>query len=140
MSQSNTKVGDILLPSNADLEGKEGYLAKIVSDSGVAEAALPAAITDYTPFVIIDGGTEAGERVQLRPLEPGRNVRVVLKDTCAPGDVLVLAAIAGSDAGKVRKLPTAGGTYRGIGIAEETGVDTQLVRMRPMQIGNIVVT
>ena len=34
-----------------------------------------------------------------------------LKGTCNPGDTLVLAAIAGSDAGMVRLLPTAAGTY-----------------------------
>ena len=32
----------------------------------------------------------------------------MLSGTCNPGDVLVLAAIAGSDAGKVRALESAG--------------------------------
>jgi len=35
-----------------------------------------------------------------------------------------------ADKGKVRK-PTASGTYRLVGIAEEAFVDGQLVRMRP---------
>jgi len=52
----------------------------------------------------------------------------------------VLAVPNGTDDGKVRKLPTAAGTYRGIAIAEEVGEDEQLVLARPAMIGNITVT
>ena len=40
----------------------------------------------------------------------------------------------------VKKLPTVGGTYRGLAIAEEVGVDLQLIKARPALIGNITVT
>ena len=90
-------------------------------------------------YAVIEGGADAA-LVSVRPVEAGRKVRLKLKGTCNPGDVLVLAAIAGSDAGMVRALPTAGGTYRGLAIAEEAGVDGQLVLARPAMIGNIVVT
>ena len=44
-----------------------------------------------------------------------------------------------ADKGKVRVLPVAPGTYRGLGIAEQVGVDGQLVLVRPALIGNITV-
>ena len=54
--------------------------------------------------------------------------------------MLVLADVGtAADKGKVRALPTAGGTYRGLAIAEEAGVDGQLVLARPEMIGNITV-
>ncbi|MDD4175075.1 MAG: hypothetical protein PHN34_12620, partial [Kiritimatiellae bacterium] len=56
----------------------------------------------------------------------------VLKGTCNPGDVIVLADTGtAADKGKVRALPAAAGTYRGLGIAEEKGVDGQSVLFRP---------
>jgi hypothetical protein len=67
-------------------------------------------------------------------------VRAVLKGTCNPGDVLVLADTGTTaDKGKVRTLPASAGTYRGLTIAEEKGVDGQLVLCRPAMIGNVVV-
>ena len=40
----------------------------------------------------------------------------------------------------VRLIPTAGGTYRVIAIAEEAGVDGQLVLCRPCSVGNVLVS
>ena len=139
MSQSNTQIGQLVLPANEDLTGKEGLLVKIVSDSGAAKVALPDAVTDLALFVLIDGD-EAGGYVAIQPLSPDRNIRVRLNGTCVPGDVLVLETPDGTDDGKVKKLPTAAGTYRGIAIAEESGVDEQLVKARPVLVGNITVT
>lgn len=139
MSQSNTRVGDIRVLAGEALTGKEGYLVKMTHDTGVPEVKLPAAITDYGLYAVIEGAADEA-LVSVRPIEAGRNARLKLKGTCNPGDVLVLAAIAGSDAGMVRALPTAGGTYRGLAIAEEAGVDGQLVLARPAMIGNVVVT
>ena len=139
MSQSNTRVGAIRVLAGEDLTGKKDYLVKMTHDTGVPEVKLPAAITDYSLYVVIEGAADAA-LVSVRPIEAGRNVRLRLKGTCNPGDVLVLAAIAGSDAGMVRALPTAGGTYRGLAFAEEAGVDGQLVLARPAMVGNIVVT
>ena len=77
----------------------------------------------------------------MRPSEAGRTIRVTLKGACNPGDVLVLADVTtAADKGKVRALPATAGTYRGLGIAEEIGVDGQLVLVRPALIGNITVS
>jgi len=139
MSQSNTRVGDIRVLAGESLTDKEGYLVKMTHDTGVPEVKLPAAITDHGLYVVKEGAVDA-ELVSVQPIEANRNVRLKLKGTCNPGDVLVLAAIGGSDAGMVRALPTAGGTYRGLAIAEEAGVDGQLVLARPAMLGNIVVS
>jgi len=140
MSQTNTKVGDIRAAAGEDLTGKEGFLVKMTHDSSVPEALLPTANGDYALYVVIEGAAD-GENVSLRPIEAGRNVRVKLDGTCDPGDVLVLADVAtAEDKGKLRALPEDAGTYRGLAIAEEAGVDGQLVLARPAMIGEIVVT
>jgi len=138
MSQSNTRVGDIRVLAGEALTGKEGYLVKMTHDTQVPEVKLPAAVTDYAVFVVLEGGADAA-LVSVRPIQADRSVRLKLKNTCNPGDVLCLAAIAGSDAGKVWTLPTSA-TNRGLAIAEEAGVDGQLVLARPAALGNIVVS
>ena len=117
MSQSNTRVGDIRVLAGETLTGMEARLVKMTHDTGVPEVKLPGAITDYALYVVKEGAADAA-LVSVQPIEANRNVRLKLKGTCNPGDVLVLAAIAGSDAGMVRALPTAGGTYRGLAVAE----------------------
>jgi len=139
MSQSNTQEGQIVLAANEDLTGKEGFLVKIVNDSGVAKFALPDAASDLSLFVVTDGD-EADAYVAALPLSPTRNVRLKLNGTCVPGDVLVLETPDGTNDGKVKVLPAAAGTYRGIAIAEESGVDEQLIKARPAMIGNITIT
>jgi len=140
MSQTNTKVGDIRVAAGEDLTEKEGFLVKLTHDSSVPEVLLPAANSDYALYVVIDGAADA-ENVSVRPIEGGRNVRVKLDGTCDPGDVLVLADVAtAADKGKLRALPEDAGTYRGLAIAEEAGVDEQLVLCRPAMIGEITVT
>ena len=122
-----------------DLTGMAGRLVKMTHDTGVPEVKLPAANTDYAVYVMIEGGVDAA-LVSVRPVEAGRNVRVALKGTCNPGDLLVLADVAtAADKGKVRALPAVAGTYRGLAIAEQVGVDGQLVLARPAMIGNITV-
>ena len=136
MSQSNTRAGDIRVLAGEDLTGKEGYLVKMTHDSGVAEVKLPAAVSDYAVYVVIEAA-EDGELCTVRPIFGNRNVRIKLAGTCNPGDFMCLAAIANSDNGQVRALPAASSTYRGLGIAEEAGVDEQLVLVRPVSLGNI---
>jgi hypothetical protein len=46
---------------------------------------------------------------------------------------------AGANNGKVQALPAGAGTYLGVAVAEEAGIDGQLVLARPSLIGNIVV-
>ena len=140
MSQTNTRVGDIRIAAGEDLTDKEGFLVKMTHDSSVPEVLLPAANTDYALYVVTDGAADT-ENVSLQPIEARRNMRVKLNGTCDPGDVLVLADVAtAADKGKLRALPAAAGTYRGLAIAEEAGVDEQLVLCRPAMIGDITVT
>ncbi len=140
MSQSNTRVGDFRVLAGESLVGMEGRLAKMTHDTGVPEVLLPAANSDYALYVVLEGGADAA-LVSVRPIEVGRTVRVALKGTCNPGDVMVLADVAtAADKGKVRALPAAAGTYRGLGIAEQVGVEGQLVLIRPTLIGNITVS
>ncbi len=139
MSQSNTRVGDIPVLAGEDLSDKEGRLVKMRHDSGVAEVLLPTANSDYALYVLIEGAADAAS-VSVRPIEAGRNIRVRLNGTCNPGDVLVLADVSvAADKGKVRALPSDAGTYRGLAIAEEAGVDEQLVLARPAMLGAITV-
>ena len=140
MSQSNTRVGDIRVLAGADLTGMEERLVVLGQNAGVAQVTLPAANGDMAVYLLLEGGA-SGKLVSVRPVQPDRNVRIVLKGTCNPGDVMVLADVAtASDKGKVRALPAVAGTYRGMGIAEQAGVDGQLVLVRPNMIGNVTVT
>lgn len=140
MSQSNTRVGDIRVLAGESLVGMEGRLVKLTHDGGVAEVKLPAAVTDLAVYVVVEGGADAA-LVSVRPAQAERNVRVTLKGTCNPGDVMVLADTGtAADKGKLRALPADAGTYRGLGIAEEAGVDGQLVLVRPAMVGVLTVT
>lgn len=139
MSQSNTRAGDIRVLAGENLTGKEGRLVKMTHDGGVAEAKLPADVADRARYVLVEGGAD-GELVTVRPMHGDRNVRVGLKGTCNPGDVLVLAAIAGTDAGLAAALSATADVYCEVGLAEEAGVDGQLVLARPMGFGLITVT
>lgn len=136
MIQSNTRVGSFQVLAGEALTDKEGYLVKMTHDTAVPEVKLPAAITDIVPYVVGEGAADT-ELVEVIPLTPERNVRLKLKGTCNPGDLLCLAAIAGTDAGMVRVNPGTTGTYRLIAVAEEAGVDGQLVLARPCEMGNV---
>ena len=137
MSQSNTRVGDIRVKAGGDLTGKNGYLAKITNIFGPAADLVKYA--GERPLYLVTEGVAPGNLATLRPLDPNRNVRLVLAGTCNPGDTLVAVAESPVNNGKVMALPTEAGTYMGVAIAEETGVDGQLVLARPAMIGNIVV-
>lgn len=140
MQQSDVQTGIIVLPSYGDLEGLEGYLVKLYNDSGTPKFALPTANDDPALFLLTDGMADAGDNVSAQPLSPDRSIRVKLEGTCSAGDTLVLADVATpADKGMVRKLPAVAGTYRGIAIAEETGVDGQFVKARPAMLGFITV-
>lgn len=138
--QTDTRSGLIRVLAGADLSAKLGYLVKMTHDTGVPEVVLPSAIADLAVYLVDDGNVDAG-LVSVEPLTGERNVRIKLKGTCNPGDVLTLAdPSTAADAGKVRALPAAAGTYRGIAIAEEKGVDGQLVLCRPYAVGAVVVS
>ena len=137
--QSNTRVGDLRVLAGILLTDLEGHLVKMSHDGGIAEILLPTANDDHVPYVLLEGAADEAY-VDVRPIESGRNVRIRLEGTCNPGDVMVLADVATpADAGMVRVCPVVSGTYRGLGVAEEIGVDGQLVLVRPALIGNITV-
>lgn len=128
--QSNTRKGDISLLAYVDLTGKEGYLVKVVNDAGAAKFALPTATDDFAPYVCASGDV-AGNNAAAEAPTMGENFRVVLKGACNPGDELALADPGtAADAGKLRKRLTTTGTWRTFAIAEEKGVDGQLVLCR----------
>jgi hypothetical protein len=138
MSQTNVRTGPYPMIAAADLAA--GILVKITNAAGVAKVAKPAAIDDYIAGVTLDE-VASGGLAAVAPLNPNGMIRVRLKGTCNPGDVLVNADPAtAADAGKVRALPTAAGTYRALFIAAEIGVDGQLVLAAASPIGNITVT
>ena len=125
-TQNNVQGVIITSTAGEDLTGKEGMLCKITADG----LKLPAANTDMAGYLLL-GGAASGTDCDAAALSPERNCRVRLKGTCARGDRLCLADVAtAADKGKVRVLPAAAGTYRCFAIAEEAGVDTQLVRIR----------
>ena len=128
--QSNTRKGDINLPASVDLTGKESYMLKIVNNGGAANFALPTATDDFAPYVCASGDS-AGNNVAAEAPSTNENFRAVLKGVCNPGDEIALAdpAVA-ADAGKVRKRPAGAGTWRTFAIAEEAGVDGQLLLCR----------
>ena len=139
MSQTNTRIGDFQVLAGADLTGMEDRLVVLGNNAGMCQVTLPAANSDLAVYVLIDDGV-GGDPVSVRPLHPDRNVRITLKGTCNPGDLLVLADVAtAADKGKVRVLPATAGTYRVLGIAEQAGVDGQSVLVRPAMVGNVTV-
>ncbi len=138
--QSNTRIGAFPVLAGEDLTGMRSRLGVLTHDAGVPEVKLPAANTADALYLIDDEAVD-GQRTSVEFLNPMRNYRVPLKGACNPGDRLVLADVGtAADKGKVRALPAAAGTYRVIAIAEEKGVDGQLVLLRPVLIGNVTVT
>ncbi len=130
--QTDTKSGPIALKATVDLTGLESRLVKITNSGGAAKFALPSAVSDLAFFVIASGNAAASDNWAEQP-EPGANFRVRLHGTCAPGDVLVLcdpAAGGGANAGKIEALGATAGSYFSIGVAQEAGMDEQLVLVR----------
>jgi len=131
MSQSNTREGDLQFIAGEDLTGKEGYVVKIHSVNGEPRMKVPTAANDRAVFVLLEGGAE-GELVSVRPMDGHRNVRLRLKGVTYPGNVLVLADPAtAADRGMVVDMPNVEGTRRSVALAEEGGIDGQLVLCRP---------
>ena len=140
MSQTNVKTGPIVKPCGEDLTASIDLLVALSQNAGEPQMLLPTAQDDLVPYLVLEGAG-AGENGYFMPLHPDKNIRVPIVGTCNPGDTLVLAdpAVEGQP-GKVTVLPADPGTYRGIGIAEELGVDAQLLLLRPLPLGVITVT
>lgn len=128
-SQTNTQAGARTVLAGEALTDMEGRFVKLTHDTGVAEVLLPDS-DDDVQYLLVDGGKDT-EEVTVLPLDPFRQHRAVLKGTCNPGDKLCLAAHGtAADKGKLRAVPATDGTYRVWAIAEEKGVDGQLVAFR----------
>ena len=132
-SQTNTRRGAFPDIAGEELTGMEGRLVTLTAGGVV----LNASASVVQPYLLLDGAPSGGG-VEVAPLDPTQNCRIPLKGTCQRGDTLVLADPATpADKGKVRELPVAAGTYGFVGIAEEDGVDGQLVLVRPFLTGLI---
>ena len=140
MSQSNIKFGPVPFNCGADLTAAADHLVVLGHSAGTPQMTLPDSLTDHALYLVLEGDVTDATGYFL-PISPAANVRLHLVGTCNPGDTLVLAdpAVAGQP-GKVIVLPVTAGTYRAVAIAEEQGVDTQLVLVRPANLGLITVT
>jgi len=140
MPQTNVKTGPIVIPCGEDLSSAADLLAALVHNAGTPNILLPTAQEDLVPYLVLEGAG-VGENGYFMPVHSDRNIRVPIVGTCNPGNTLVLAdpEVEGQP-GKVTVLPAAPGIYRGVGIAEEQGVDGQLLLLRPLPLGLITVT
>ena len=140
MSQSNTQQGQIVLPANTNLKGKEGLICQITKNATTGAPSFHiSAHQDYIrPMFVITDGDEQGKSTAAMPISPDRSIRVKLTGTCEAGDIIVTAPV-GSTGGQVRKMPTSGShTFAIVGVAEEDGVSGQLVKIRPHRLGEQV--
>lgn len=115
--QSDTREGAITLPASVNLTGLENYLWKIVNNSGVANLALPTAITDYAYYIGASGDV-AGNSVAAEAADIGENCRIAFSGNCNPGDVLSLNQSA---FGQLYKPATGAGAVLYDWLAEEAG-------------------
>jgi hypothetical protein len=139
-TQSNIQSGPFQVLAGENLTGMEGRLVKLTHDGGIAEVILPNDVADEADYLLLKGAVDGG-LVTVVALDRETSFRVRLDGTCNPGDKLTLAAINGTNDGKVRTLPATADTYWLALRAEEAGVDEQLVKCRLLpNPGAIVVT
>jgi hypothetical protein len=130
-TQSNSQPGPFPVLAGENLTGMEGRIVKLTHDNGVPEVILPNDVADFADLLLLDGGAD-GKLVTVVALDRSRSFRVRLDGTCNPGDELTLAAINGTKDGMVVKTPATADTYFVFLRAEEKGVNTQLVLVRPI--------
>lgn len=136
--QSNTQQGPMQVVSGVDTTAAEGRLVKMINTGGVAQVVLPTVVTDVPDYLIL-AGAAVGRFATVIALDRGGNCRVRLSGACTPGAELTHGAIDAANAGRVRAVPVAAGTYQVFMRAEETGVDGQMVRCRPLLNARAVV-
>lgn len=88
-NQDGTKMGDIALPANSNLTGKDGYLVKIVNSSGVAAFDVPSAGTDPAYFILAQGDIQ-GNTVSAESPDLDDECRLQCSGTVVPGGYLAL--------------------------------------------------
>jgi hypothetical protein len=124
--QSNTRKGDINLPSSLDLTGKENLLWKVVNNAGVPNFALPTAVTDFAVYVGASGDV-IGNNAAAEVASTNENCRILLDGACNAGDALSLSP---NKFGRLYKPGAGAGAVYYNFIAEEAGVDGQLLLVR----------
>ncbi|VGO14630.1 hypothetical protein PDESU_03195 [Pontiella desulfatans] len=122
MSQTNVRTGQIPYRCATDLSAAKDRLVKLTTTG----MALPQ--YDDLPHYLVLEGAAAGETGSFLPLSPLQNVRIQLEGTCSPGNTLILS---NTSFGAVKVVDTEE-DWTEVGIAEEAGVDGQLVLMRPI--------
>ncbi|VGO12011.1 hypothetical protein PDESU_00559 [Pontiella desulfatans] len=127
MSQTNVKTGPIKHVCATDLSAAKDRLVKLTTTG----MALPQ--YDDLPHYLVLEGAAAGETGSFLPLSPLQNIRVPLVGTCVAGQTLILSESSGAV-----KVIDAEADFTEVGIAEESGVDGQLVLVRPISPRYIV--
>ncbi|MCX6553317.1 MAG: hypothetical protein NTY02_20315, partial [Acidobacteria bacterium] len=121
-TQSNRITGSIVLPVASPLGAYLGRLGAIIPSDGSQPCAALAVAPQDARFVIVDAD-EVNNLATLEPLDPGHQSRVELSGECAAGDRLSC-----DQQGRV----VATDENLAILMAEEPGVDGQLVLVRPI--------
>jgi hypothetical protein len=125
MNQTGCRMGGVAFAAGEDLSLKAGYLVKLNAGK---DLVLPTTDQDFAPYVVVHGADQ-GYLCGAVPVSSAMNIRVKLVGTCDAGELLV----ANGD-GRV-KAYSSGSTARAVGTAEETGLDGQLVLVRPLAYG-----
>lgn len=125
MNQTGCRMGGVAFAAGEDLSLKAGYLVKLNAGK---DLVLPTTDQELAPYVVVQGADQ-GYLCGAVPVSSALNCRVKLVGSCNAGELLV----ANGD-GRVKAF-TAGSQARPVGTAEETGVDGQLVLVRPLAYG-----
>jgi hypothetical protein len=132
--QSDTKLGEISLPSNTILSGLEGRLLKVINNGGAPTFSLPGAVSDIALWILSGGAPIATSASTAEVPAADGNARVSCYGNIVAGNALALAnptANAGAQAGQVIALPTTPGLYFSPGVAEESAAAGGMVKFRP---------
>jgi hypothetical protein len=132
--QSDTRTGDISLPANSNLTGKENYLVKIVNIAGVAGVDLPNSVDDEAVFILMSGDVQ-GNQVAVEAPSLNENCRVMVDSVNAivPGDKLALSP---NVPGALYKPIAGAGAHQYTFIAEEA-VAAGAVLVNPIKVRRI---
>lgn len=122
--QTNTQRGSLVFVANAAIA--DGRLVKLIDATGAAVIGYPTADGQLCQFVTISSTSASGENIEVMPLSPEQNVRLVSTGTIA-GAVAIMAENA---TGKV-KAATGAGVFV-LGITEQDSIINQHVAVRPV--------
>jgi len=125
LKQSDCRFGGVAFAAGEDLSLKAGHLVKLNAGK---DLVLPETDRDFAPYVVVQGADQ-GYLCGAVPVTSAMNIRVKLVGTCDAGALLV-----SNGDGRVKAF-TSGSQARPVGTAEETGVDGQLVLVRPLAYG-----